>query len=437
MEHIQFDARDEWESWYAQTGPTSGPMPTAYGSVPGYEFSGPQPGTRPQPWPAARQDYQYYARQDYQDYSDEAAGAWGPPPPPAGYSGRHSTGYPAGWNDGYNDGGYGSDPYGSDPYVTGAYGAGPYSSGSRDTGSYPAGPYASGPYGTGGRFDDTRREVMVADAPSPWREQVARSQRDDSVSAAARVLAAADQQAAAITQQASYQASMVTQQVAYEAAETRDAAKREADQIMQWAAVQASAVREAAEMEAAEMRKAVAMMQGELTDLATRITNTFPNPVLPRTPQTDRPAATAAPAASPAAVPSTQPQARPHAAPAEWPATRPAAPPATRPAARPTGKPGARSAAKPAAGQGRQGAAMRFAVIATSALFLVAAVAGVTEIKLHGFSFFVFRSTGTGESGPGALQEDQGPGQPDAPKPTPSHSAARPILRPSVTVHNG
>jgi hypothetical protein len=78
---------------------------------------------------------------------------------------------------------------------------------------------------------------------------------------------------------------------------------------------------------------------------------------------------------------------------------------------------------------------MRFAVIATSALFLVAAVAGVTEIKLHGFSFFVFRSTGTGESGPGALQEDQGPGQPDAPKPTPAHTTARPIVRPSVTVH--
>jgi hypothetical protein len=66
---------------------------------------------------------------------------------------------------------------------------------------------------------------------------------------------------------------------------------------------------------------------------------------------------------------------------------------------------------------------MRFAVIVTSALFLVSVFAGAAEIYLHGLDFFVFRSVGTGETGrgPGGLQENQGPGQPDAPTPTPSH----------------
>lgn len=72
---------------------------------------------------------------------------------------------------------------------------------------------------------------------------------------------------------------------------------------------------------------------------------------------------------------------------------------------------------------------MRFAVIATAALFLVAVIAGAVEIHLHGFAFFVFRSAGTGETGPNGLPEDQGPGQPDAPKTAPGHVA--------ITVHHG
>jgi hypothetical protein len=450
MERLEFDDRD-WESWYAQSGPNSGPMRTAYNSDPGYEFSGYQPGTRPGPWPQARQDYQYYARQDYQDYADEPAGASRPAParpgngsgPMAGWIGPQARGRPqpppappggrgTGYRAGGNDPGYGRDPYGTDPYGGDPYGGG----------SYRTGPYSNDPYNSGGRADSGRSEIMVADAPSPRRQQVARSPREESVTAAARVLAAADQRAAAITQQASYQAAMITQQVAYEAAETRDAAGREADHIVQRAAAQASAVREAAQLEAAEMRQAVVLMQTELSDLATRIANTFPNPVLPRTPPTELPAAspTAPPTAPPAAqpwppAPAPEKPATRHAAPP--PATRPGTRPTGKPGARPTGKPGARSAAKPASGQGRQDAAIRVAVIATSAVFLVAVVAGVAEIKLHGLSFFVFRSVGSGETGPGGLQEDQGPGQPDAPKPTPSHSTVRPILRPSITVHTG
>ena len=82
---------------------------------------------------------------------------------------------------------------------------------------------------------------------------------------------------------------------------------------------------------------------------------------------------------------------------------------------------------------------MRFAVIATSALFLVAVAAGAAEIHLHGWKFFIFRSTGTGETGrgPGGLQEDQGPGQPDAPKATPSQIKVQPSPHSTVTVHSG
>ncbi len=53
--------------------------------------------------------------------------------------------------------------------------------------------------------------------------------------------------------------------------------------------------------------------------------------------------------------------------------------------------------------------------IFTAAMILFALTAGATEVALHGFKFFVFRATGTGETGPNGLQENQGPGQPDAP----------------------
>jgi hypothetical protein len=75
-------------------------------------------------------------------------------------------------------------------------------------------------------------------------------------------------------------------------------------------------------------------------------------------------------------------------------------------------------------GPPRQLVAIRVAAAATAALFLIALASATTELALHGFAFFVFRSTGTGETGPGGLQENQGPGQPDAPKPTPSHIKA-------------
>ncbi len=53
-------------------------------------------------------------------------------------------------------------------------------------------------------------------------------------------------------------------------------------------------------------------------------------------------------------------------------------------------------------------------MIAFISLFGIGAVTGTIEVFLHGGPFFVFRSQGTGATNVG-LQEDQGPGQPDAP----------------------
>jgi uncharacterized iron-regulated membrane protein len=74
--------------------------------------------------------------------------------------------------------------------------------------------------------------------------------------------------------------------------------------------------------------------------------------------------------------------------------------------------PAARPGAKP---KTRQYKAIRVTSVATAALVVFAAVAGSTEIGLHGFKFFVFRSAGTGATNGDGLQENQGPGQPDAP----------------------
>ena len=48
------------------------------------------------------------------------------------------------------------------------------------------------------------------------------------------------------------------------------------------------------------------------------------------------------------------------------------------------------------------------------ALTLAGVTTGVTEVVLHGPAFFVFRANGAGASQTGP-EEDQGPGQPNAP----------------------
>jgi hypothetical protein len=59
--------------------------------------------------------------------------------------------------------------------------------------------------------------------------------------------------------------------------------------------------------------------------------------------------------------------------------------------------------------------AIRVMAAFAAALFLFALVSGSTEVALHGFRFFVFRSGGVGETPDSGLQENQGPGQADAP----------------------
>ena len=81
------------------------------------------------------------------------------------------------------------------------------------------------------------------------------------------------------------------------------------------------------------------------------------------------------------------------------------------PAAKPT--PGARTAGKPNA-RSRQYVTVRAMSIFTAALVLFALTAGASDVALHGFKFFVFRSAGVGETSGSGLQENQGPGQPDA-----------------------
>jgi hypothetical protein len=200
---------------------------------------------------------------------------------------------------------------------------------------------------------------------------------DDAVWIAQQMVLDAGAQAATLRRRASVQAATIC-----------EAAEREAETVWQLASVRAATIREAAERETAELRAAVMKLSSGPGELATKTGAT----------------------------------------------------PETGTAGRPTAKPGAGPGAKPALRPqrpSRQLVAVRVAAAATAALFLFVLIAGTTEVVLHGFAFFVFRSTGTGESGPGALQEDQGPGQPDAPKPTPSHiEVQRHPLR-AATVHNG
>lgn len=84
------------------------------------------------------------------------------------------------------------------------------------------------------------------------------------------------------------------------------------------------------------------------------------------------------------------------------------------PPSRPATKPVTRAMPK---ARGRQARVMRKVVATFVVLSLTGVTTGAVEIKLHGFSFFVFRNAGAGAGNPGGLTEDQGPGQPDAPKP--------------------
>jgi hypothetical protein len=232
--------------------------------------------------------------------------------------------------------------------------------GSRLTGPHDGDGYAAIAHGTRGQpgLQLLGRETTALRGP------VAQDAGDlraaDSLWLAHRVLAEADQRAAEVTLHAQGQATSI-----------RAAADREAAEMRQQASDQAAALLAAAELDAAHMRTAVMTMSAELSQIATYVTENL------------------------AGIP-----ARPAAQPAALPAAKPAALPAVQPTARP-----------------RQYSAMRRVVAVVAALVLLAVVSGATELGLHGFRFFVFRSAGTGATPGGGLKEDQGPGQPDAPSP--------------------
>jgi hypothetical protein len=213
-----------------------------------------------------------------------------------------------------------------------------------------------------------------------------------------------------IISEANQQATEIRHEARDQMAASLADAKQEAAELVAKASEQATATLTAAELEAAEIRAAVTKLTADLGGVAAQITENLVS------------------LASPATKPVTRPVVRP--------ATEPTPEPGTRPA----GKPGSRSAGKPRTGsapkgQPRQLVAIRVAGVATAVLFLFAVICGATEIALHGFPFFVFRSTGVGETGPSGLQENQGPGQPDAPKPTPTRIDVKPS--PHGTVPSG
>jgi hypothetical protein len=165
-----------------------------------------------------------------------------------------------------------------------------------------------------------------------------------------------------VLSEADQQAAEITLEAQGQAAALRAAAQQEAAEIKQRASDQAAALLAAAEWDAAHMRTAVMTMSAELGQVAAYVTENL----------------TVSPA-------------------------RPAAKPEAQPAQTPTARP-------------RQYAAMRIVVAAVAALVLFAVMAGATELGLHGYPFFVFRSAGTGATPSGGLNEDQGPGQPHAPR---------------------
>ena len=159
------------------------------------------------------------------------------------------------------------------------------------------------------------------------------------------------------------EAAAVQRQASGQSAAISDVAEREAAEISRQASAQIAAIRAAAELEAAELRAAI----------------------------TDRPA-------GPAGMVTEGLISR------------------ARPGVKP--RPGPRTGSR-----GRQARAMRKVVIAFAALVLVGVGSGTAEVALHGFSFFLFRNAGAGAGNSRDLNENQGPGQPDAPGAHRAHGA--------------
>ena len=301
----------------------------------------------------------------------------------------------------------------------------------------------------------------------------------DSVRLAERILSEADEQAAEMIREARDQAAAVRQDAEREAAQVRRQAAhqaergleagRKAGEIRRQAASEAEVIREAAAREADELRADAIRLSAELGQVAAYVTRTLTMPAIPVPEPQAQPrqrvaedfARPATPAAEPAARATARPrpqagagpyytedldgQARPAggpetwepeeawAPPAEpddvWPAvspeelwpTRPAGRTATRPAARPGRRPArpvtrpARRTEKPA--RSRQARTMRAFAGTITALVVLALGTGAYQLATRGFTFFVFRSAGTGATDNNAIF----PGIIPAPNPSPAH----------------
>jgi hypothetical protein len=233
-----------------------------------------------------------------------------------------------------------------------------------------------------------------------------------------------------IISEANQQATEIRHEARDDAATARADAKQEADRLVQQAADQAAATLAAAELQAAKIRAGILKLSADLGGVATNFTEDLLSPAKPAAkPAADPPAKLRAQAAAGVAAPPSTEPAAPSAA---EPAARLATKPATKPAAGPAAKPATRSVAAPSTKPGvsprrtkpqtqapgkaknRQVSAARKVTAALVALTLAGIATGATEVVLHGPAFFVFRANGAGASQTGP-EEDQGPGQPNAP----------------------
>ncbi len=276
--------------------------------------------------------------------------------------------------------------------------------------------------------------------PAVGRFQNQRSEDGDSLWTAVQVLSLADGQAAQIAQEAEDYAASIREAAEREAAAITQQATNRADAITQQAADQAAAIRGAAEREASELLARLDTMSGELGRVAAYVAESLTAPaalatapplpdVLPELPGTGPSLPDAEPAgpdtrpSGPHARPARPEIARPKTARPETarpgtgraaPDTRPSRPdsgraaPDTRPTRPGTGPAGPRTTptGEPQKGS-RQARAMRIATAGTAALLSVAVIAGISEIGLRGFPFFVFREAATGETRPTALTDQQ------------------------------
>jgi hypothetical protein len=201
-----------------------------------------------------------------------------------------------------------------------------------------------------------------------------------------------------IISEANQQATEIRHEARDDAATARADAKLQAARLVQQAADQAQATLAAAELQAAKIRAEILKLSADLGGVATSFTEGLLSP--------------AKPATEPAARLATNPAAKPAGRPAPKPATRSAAAAATKPGVSPRRiKPDTQAAGQT---KNRQVSAARKVTAALVALTVAGVATGATELVLHGPAFFVFRANGAGASQTGP-EEDQGPGQPNAP----------------------